>query len=285
MRGPRKGPHLNPGDLDDGRGARVAGRGVGRCRDRCSWGREVSSGAPMPRARAQQRRSVLRPDGPAATNPLPDCTRPARVTTGLASVPVASHRDRANGTHRRPGTPRTVGAATWVLAGLLAIAGVLPGCSQDSDHDAPGAPTSAANEEPAPTSERGTERPRLVLLLSLDTLRADHLGTYGHSRFTSPNLDLLAAEGVVFEDASSPAPWTLPAHASMLTGLTPLRHGVVKSTTPLPEETPTLASMLQRGGFRTAAIVSVEWLRRKPFGLTREFGRFRLHETPLDRQS
>ena len=82
-----------------------------------------------------------------------------------------------------------------------------------------------------PGSDRSTDAvrraqvvPRAILLISLDTLRADHLGTYGHERFTSPVIDQLAREGVVFEDASSTSPWTLPAHASMLTGLAPIHH-------------------------------------------------------------
>ena len=67
--------------------------------------------------------------------------------------------------------------------------------------------------------------PPNIVLISIDTLRADHLGAYGYARDTSPNIDALARRGVLFEKAFTPAPWTLPAHASMLTGLTPYRHG------------------------------------------------------------
>ncbi len=69
----------------------------------------------------------------------------------------------------------------------------------------------------------------LVILISVDTLRADHLGLYGYSRATSPVLDQLASESVAFEDASSTSSWTLPAHASLLRGLFPERHGLTTS--------------------------------------------------------
>ena len=65
-----------------------------------------------------------------------------------------------------------------------------------------------------------------VLLISIDTLRADHLSCYGYAQATSPHLDRLASEGVLFEDATSTTSWTLPAHISMLTGLPISAHGV-----------------------------------------------------------
>ena len=79
---------------------------------------------------------------------------------------------------------------------------------------------------PDPSDAGGTP-PRTIVLISIDTLRADHLGVYGHPRFTSPILDAFAAEGVVFDDASATTAWTLPSHASMLTGLFPRSHGVM----------------------------------------------------------
>src|SRR5689334_15658285 len=68
-------------------------------------------------------------------------------------------------------------------------------------------------------------RPNLVLIL-IDTLRADHLHAYGYSRETSPALDRLAARGVLFEDAVTAAPWTLPSSMSILTGRLPSSHRV-----------------------------------------------------------
>ena len=94
-----------------------------------------------------------------------------------------------------------------------------------------------------------------VLLISIDTLRADHLGCYGYSRETSPNLDRLAREGVLFEEASAAASWTTPSHMSMLTGLYPSTHGVMGWGTSLGEAVPTLAELLGESGYATAAIV------------------------------
>ena len=88
-------------------------------------------------------------------------------------------------------------------------------------------------------------RPRNVLLLSLDTLRPDHLSCYGHERETSPAIDALAASGVRFADASSAAPWTLPSHATMFTGLYPSHHGVKDYAHRLPQESVTLAEILR----------------------------------------
>ena len=112
------------------------------------------------------------------------------------------------------------------------------------------------------------------MLISIDTLRADHLGAYGHHRFTSPVLDEFAAKGVVFEDASATTGWTLPSHASMLTGLFPLRHGVITGANALSEEVPTLAGWFNGAGWDTAAIVNVLWLKRERYGLTRDFEKY-----------
>jgi arylsulfatase A-like enzyme len=103
--------------------------------------------------------------------------------------------------------------------------------------------------EPSPQDRRPN-----VLLVSLDTLRADHVGVYG-SRFpTSPHLDELAAGGVVFEHAVTTYPSTTASHMSMLTGLYPARHGVRGPTNRLTDGVPSLASLLGGAGWRTAAV-------------------------------
>ncbi len=104
----------------------------------------------------------------------------------------------------------------------------------------------------------GTPQPdsaRHLLLISIDTLRAAQLGTYGYSRDTSPNLDGFATRGAVFRNAFSPAPWTVPAHMSVFTGLEPVAHGVLDFPTSgrLGPDYVTLAEMLREQGFRTAA--------------------------------
>lgn len=118
-----------------------------------------------------------------------------------------------------------------------------------------------------PGRDKGVRR---IVLISIDTLRADHLGTYGHTRNTSPNLDALAAKGAIFEDVSTTAPWTLPAHSSMLTGFYPQQTRVRINTEVLGGDIPTIAETLLLAGYRTAGIGNVIWL--KPyFGLNRGF--------------
>ena len=69
-----------------------------------------------------------------------------------------------------------------------------------------------------------------IILVSIDTLRADHVSAYGYARSTTPNLDRLAAQGVLFRRVISPSGWTLPAHASLFTGVLPSRHGATRSS-------------------------------------------------------
>ncbi len=96
-----------------------------------------------------------------------------------------------------------------------------------------------------------------VVVISIDTLRADHVGAYGYPRPTTPWLDRFASRSVVFERAISQSAWTRPAHASMFTGLYPVEHGIVTVHPPrrLSPEIPTLASVLSQAGYRTAAFV------------------------------
>lgn len=106
----------------------------------------------------------------------------------------------------------------------------------------------------------GPPRPRNVLLLSIDTLRADHLGCYGYDRPTSPFLDELAGRGVRFENVVAQSPWTLPSHTSLLTGLLPQRHGVTSGDKRLSQELPTLHGLLSAQGLTTAAIINSRFL-------------------------
>lgn len=94
-----------------------------------------------------------------------------------------------------------------------------------------------------------------IILISIDTLRADHLSCYGYKRLTTPNLDHLAEEGVLFTNAYSTAVWTPPAHASMLTGLYPKDHGVVHQNS-LRNEVPTIATLLRNHGYQTAGFAN-----------------------------
>src|SRR5262245_44827307 len=74
--------------------------------------------------------------------------------------------------------------------------------------------------------EKVSPRSRSLLLVTIDTVRADHLGVYGHRNVETPALDRLAREGVRFEHAESAVPLTLPSHATILSGLTPPHHGL-----------------------------------------------------------
>jgi arylsulfatase A-like enzyme len=109
-----------------------------------------------------------------------------------------------------------------------------------------------------------------VLLVVLDTVRADHLSLYGYHRRTSPALELFATQGVRFEQARATAPWTLPSHASMFTGRLPHELGV-KWLTPLASTAPTLAEYLGAAGYATAGFAANELYCSYETGLSRGF--------------
>ena len=108
----------------------------------------------------------------------------------------------------------------------------------------------AGELDPRPENLRGDN----VLFISIDTLRADHLGCYGYSVATSPVIDALAKAGALFEHATSSSPWTTPSHVSMMTSLYPQAHGVYAYPEPgqLDSKTVTLAEILRANGWRTA---------------------------------
>ena len=114
------------------------------------------------------------------------------------------------------------------------------------------------------------QRPNL-LVISIDTLRADRLGFMGHGPAATPHMDALAREGFVFRRHLTPVPLTLPSHTSLLTGLSPASHGVHDNGTyRLDPSIPTLATQLKEGGYRTGAFVSAFVLDAR-FGLNRGF--------------
>lgn len=110
-----------------------------------------------------------------------------------------------------------------------------------------------------------------VLLVSVDTLRADHMSAYGYERPTSPFLDSLIAEGVRFADARTVEPLTSPALTSMLTGLDPHEHGATRNGVAMRTGLPSLPKLLKRRGYRTAAVASNWTLRDKLSGLGEHF--------------
>ena len=114
-----------------------------------------------------------------------------------------------------------------------------------------------------------------LIVISIDTLRADHLGCYGYNRPTSPLLDTLAAQGVLFENASATSPWTLPSHGSLFTGFYPSQIGLSSTAGRLPPDFETLATLISRHNISTAAIVNSIYLGAR-YGLNRGFDYFRL---------
>jgi arylsulfatase A-like enzyme/tetratricopeptide (TPR) repeat protein len=104
-------------------------------------------------------------------------------------------------------------------------------------------------------SERGVEKPNIILM-TLDTTRADHLACYGYPDVKTPNLDSLARRGVLFEQAATVSPLTLPAHCSIMTGMYPTYHNVrINGNTALNEEQTTIAEVLSAQGYRCGAFI------------------------------
>lgn len=116
------------------------------------------------------------------------------------------------------------------------------------------------------------KRPDLVLI-TVDTLRADHLGLYGHDRPTSPAITKLGREGIVFQQAFASAPWTLPSMASIHTGKPPHVHGAFTNGRPIDAALPTVAEALDRAGYRTIAVTSHAFVGRG-YGFDRGFDTF-----------
>jgi len=101
---------------------------------------------------------------------------------------------------------------------------------------------------------------RNVLFVVMDTVRKDHLTPYGYDRPTTPTLEAFAEEALVYEEAVAQAPWTLPVHASMFTGLYPAEHTATQEAPYLPDDTGTLAQALSAAGYATACYSSNAWI-------------------------
>ena len=139
---------------------------------------------------------------------------------------------------------------------------MLAGCGWLTDTPSDGAALQAGD----------TARPD-VILVSIDTLRADHLSSYGHSRETSPFIDSLAADGVRFSHARSASPWTLPAHTTMLSGQLPSTHRIVEDNVTLDASIPVLPELMKAQGYATAGVVATLYV-SELFGFDRGFDHF-----------
>lgn len=125
----------------------------------------------------------------------------------------------------------------------------------------------ACAEDPLPV------RPPNIVLITVESLRTDHLSLYGYQRETTPNLDRLAEQAIVFDNAFSVTSWTLASHASLFTGLYPAAHDTLRPRDRLKDSYVTLAEALAESGYQTAGIVSGEYLREQ-FNLQQGFERY-----------
>ena len=131
--------------------------------------------------------------------------------------------------------------------------------------------STACRRSPEPEAAKAPASPPNVLLITVDTLRADHLGCYGYEHARTPHIDRFADEGVRIEHAIAPTPLTLPSHTSILTGLEPPAHSVRgNGAFRLPDGAQTLAESLQAEGYQTQAFVSAGVLHHR-FNLDQGF--------------
>lgn len=145
----------------------------------------------------------------------------------------------------------------------------------------PGALPALALAVPEVLCERGERRPNLVLV-SLDTTRKDHFGSYGYARETTPRLDALAARGVLFEHATSTSSWTLPSHTTMLSGTWAETHGVEHPAQAIDvSSTPWLAALLREAGWATRAFTGGGYL-NADYGFAHGFAAFSDYDPVFD---
>ncbi len=138
-----------------------------------------------------------------------------------------------------------------VQTGILSISVVLAGWILAGNREAPG-----VHSAPAVPRASAADAPPNVLVVTLDTTRADHLGAYGNADIDTRFFDGLAEAGTRFQNASAVAPVTGPSHASMFMGAGPWEHGVLLNGVPLPTDRALLAEVLQDHGYTTGAFVS-----------------------------
>lgn len=123
---------------------------------------------------------------------------------------------------------------------------------------------------PLPPGE--AQRPDIVLV-SIDSLRPDHLGTYGYPRATSPFIDVLAKSGTVFDEAWTHSPWTLPSHVTMLSGRSPFEHEVIEDDRRIPDSLPLVSEAFRAAGYATGGFVAAVYV-SKLYGFERGFDHF-----------
>jgi arylsulfatase A-like enzyme len=161
------------------------------------------------------------------------------------------------------------------IAAACTAALLLIGCGQEDRPD-------SAEQAKQPAVFASRDWPN-VLLITLDSVRADHVHCYGYPRETSPRIDQLAAEGALFEATISASPWSLPTHASIFTSLAASIHGCQDAHHRLPAPDVTLAELLKTTGFATVGVVSTPYL-YPVFGLAQGFDDYVDCGSPSDGQ-
>jgi arylsulfatase A-like enzyme len=189
----------------------------------------------------------------------------------LAALPAVAFAGRAIGRRARgpAGHPARIRTRRHAFGLLYAVA-LVGGPFLDASWE-------KGTSTPLP-SRTATARPN-VILITLDTVRADHLGLYGYARNTTPRLGGLAAQAVVYRRAFSSSNWTLPGHASMLTGLSPLHHGarmMGERPQAISSRAATMAQILDGEGYRTAGFVANSDVLIPFFGFARGFQRYKI---------
>jgi len=152
--------------------------------------------------------------------------------------------------HRLRGWRKLVRGSAWTVLAFASVSSLMPGSPS-------AAPAKARN----------------VLLVSIDSLRADRLGCHGNPRAVSPTLDRLAAEGVRFERAMSPTSWTLPAHVTLLSGQSQRTHQVITTADRISSRTELLAEVFSRQGYETVGFYSGPFL-HPAYGFDRGMGAY-----------
>ncbi|MCL4235491.1 MAG: sulfatase [Deltaproteobacteria bacterium] len=173
----------------------------------------------------------------------------------LAAIPVAMLESRIfrRSIPARPTRPRS--ALAWASAGFLGI-------------------TVAVIAVVSPPYAKAPLPP--IVLISIDTLRRDHMSVYGYERPTTPNLEDLARDGAIAQQFIAAAPWTLPTHASMLTGLSPAQHGLTAHNARLARHAPLVAETLKDRGYRTGAVVTSTLL-SPTYGFSSGFDKYEIN--------
>ncbi len=189
-----------------------------------------------------------------------------RVDARATNSPVTKQKPSNSRVHpaaaRKP--RRKSGSTIWIAGGAALVAALAIGVLVQKRGGSKFADLSSVVQ---PGAAAGYN----LLLISLDTVRRDHLGTYGYAAAETPNIDALVEHGFQFENAITPVPITLPSHASMMTGLYPPRHGVRDNGLyRLAAEHTTLAERLSSQGYETAAFVGC-FVLDKRFGLDQGF--------------